>query len=95
MKHGVDLFGRDTLALSRLVAVLGTFAECCAGSPAALPVCSAVLELLASPQVRGAGDRRPGLGLGWGGARCSTCICVLFSKSGRGACGAYGLKRAK
>lgn len=33
MKHGVDLFRRDSVVLGRLVTALGTFAECCEGAP--------------------------------------------------------------
>jgi len=52
VRHGVDLFGRDALLLGRVLATLGTFAECAAGSAAALPLVAAVLELLMAPRVR-------------------------------------------
>jgi hypothetical protein len=68
VRHGVNLLGRDTLVLSRVVATLGTFVECSAGSEAALPVARAVLELIASPEVGG-----------WGRAACVhvlVCRCV-------------------
>jgi telomere length regulation protein len=52
VKHGVNLLGRDTLVFSRVLATLGTFAECSTATDAALPVACAVLELIASPEVR-------------------------------------------
>lgn len=63
VRHGVDMFGRDALVLGRVLTTLGTFTECAARSPAALPLVAAVLELLAAPQVRGGG------GGGGGGGR--------------------------
>ncbi len=50
-KHGVDLFGRDTAVLGRLLTTLGGFAEAAAQSLAAAPVAGALLELLRAPAV--------------------------------------------
>jgi telomere length regulation protein len=49
--HGVDMFGRDSLLLGRLLNCLGVFAESAAGTPASLPLSSGVLELLKAPAV--------------------------------------------
>eukprot|EP00983_Pelagomonas_calceolata_P055027 1143942-Pelagomonas_calceolata.AAC.8 len=49
-RHGVDLFGRDALVLGRVVSTLGTFAECATGSDSAVPLVSAIMELLMAPQ---------------------------------------------
>ena len=49
--HGVDLFGRDSLMLGRLLSCLGVFAEAAAGTPASLPLSSGILELLRAPAV--------------------------------------------
>ncbi|GBF95877.1 hypothetical protein Rsub_08468 [Raphidocelis subcapitata] len=50
-RHGVDLFGRDSLLLGRLLTTLGTFMECVDQAPAAAPLAAGVLELLRAPQV--------------------------------------------
>jgi telomere length regulation protein len=52
-KHGVDLFGRDSLLLGRLLTVLGAFVEAAAATPAALPLSAGLLELVKAPQVSG------------------------------------------
>lgn len=49
----MDLLGRDTLLLSRILAALGSFAECVSRSSAALPLGAAVLGLLRAPSVHG------------------------------------------
>ncbi|MEW5317044.1 MAG: hypothetical protein WDW38_008375 [Sanguina aurantia] len=51
VKHGVDLFNRDSMVLGRVLALLGTFAECCGQAPAAVSLAAATLELLQAPQV--------------------------------------------
>lgn len=52
-KHGIDLFGRDSLLLGRLLTVLGTFVECTAATPAVMPLSAGLLEVLRAPQVSG------------------------------------------
>jgi telomere length regulation protein len=52
-KHGVDLFGSDSLLLGRLLTVLGAFVEAAAATPAALPLSAGLLELVKAPQVAG------------------------------------------
>lgn len=51
VRHGVDPMGRDALLLGRAVSTLAGFSEYCAGTSAAVPLASAVLDLLRSPQV--------------------------------------------
>jgi telomere length regulation protein len=67
-KHGVDLFGRDSLLLGRLLTVLGAFVEAAAATPAALPLSAGLLELLKAPQV--SGHKEVG-GFGWQ----DWCVC--------------------
>jgi telomere length regulation protein len=50
-QQGVDLFGRDSLLLGRLLTVLGTFVEAAAETPAAVPLCAGLLELLKAKEV--------------------------------------------
>lgn len=50
-QQGIDLFGRDSLLLGRLLTVLGSFVEAAAETPAAVPLCAALLELLKAPEV--------------------------------------------
>jgi len=52
-KHGIDLFGRDSLLLGRLLTVLGAFVEAAAATPAVVPLAAGLLELLKSEQVSG------------------------------------------
>lgn len=52
-QQGVDLFGRDSLLLGRLLTVLGTFVEAAAETPAAVPLCAGLLELLKAKEVSG------------------------------------------
>eukprot|EP00879_Flechtneria_rotunda_P019452 GHRR01020431.1.p1 GENE.GHRR01020431.1~~GHRR01020431.1.p1 ORF type:complete len:328 (+),score=126.87 GHRR01020431.1:473-1456(+) len=49
--HGIDLFGRDSLLLGRLLTVLGTFVEAAAATPAAVPLSVGLLEMLKAQQV--------------------------------------------
>ena len=51
---GLDLLGRDTTLLGKLLATLAAFSEYASGSLASTPLACATLELLRSPQVRGA-----------------------------------------
>jgi telomere length regulation protein len=52
-QQGVDLFGRDSLLLGRLLTVLGSFVEAAAETPAAVPLCAGLLELLKAQEVSG------------------------------------------
>eukprot|EP00775_Hariotina_reticulata_P002036 gene2036-2358_t len=52
-KHGIDLFGRDSLLLGRLLTVLGAFVEAAAATPAVVPLAAGLLELLKAEQVSG------------------------------------------
>lgn len=52
-QQGVDLFGRDSLLLGRLLTVLGSFVEAAAETPAAVPLCAGLLELLKAQDVSG------------------------------------------
>lgn len=83
--HGIDLFGRDSLLLGRLLTVLGAFVEASAETPAALPLCAGLLELLKAKEVSGHKE----VGLQGGGARCDALGCglavgllVLMSRGG-------------
>ncbi len=51
-RHGVDLLGRDSLVLGRMLATLGSFSQAAAASPAAPALAAATLELLKAPQAR-------------------------------------------
>jgi telomere length regulation protein len=50
-QQGVDLFGRDSVLLGRLLTVLGSFVEAAAETPAAVPLCAGLLELLKAGEV--------------------------------------------
>lgn len=50
-RHGVDLFGRDYFILGRLLATLGSFLEATRHSPEAVPLTTAVLELIKAQHV--------------------------------------------
>lgn len=50
-RHGVDLFGRDSLLLGRLLATLGRFVVAAAPAPVTAQLASATIELLRAPQV--------------------------------------------
>ncbi|KAK9804941.1 hypothetical protein WJX73_001262 [Symbiochloris irregularis] len=50
-KQGVDLMGRDSLLLGRLLITLGTFVEAAAPAPVSMQLAAAVLELLSSAPV--------------------------------------------
>lgn len=50
-RHGVDLFGRDSFMLGKVLTTLGTFLECCRHTGEAVPLAAAVLELLKAPPV--------------------------------------------
>lgn len=52
-QQGIDLFGRDSLLLGRLLTVLGAFVEAAAETPAAMPLCVGLLELLKAQEVSG------------------------------------------
>eukprot|EP00878_Enallax_costatus_P045926 GHUV01055464.1.p1 GENE.GHUV01055464.1~~GHUV01055464.1.p1 ORF type:complete len:126 (-),score=46.63 GHUV01055464.1:483-860(-) len=51
--HGIDLFGRDSLLLGRLLTVLGSFVEAAAATPAAVPLAAGLLEVLRANEVSG------------------------------------------
>ncbi len=53
---GLDLLGRDTLLLGRLLATLAAFSEHASGTAVALPLANATLELLSSCQVHSNAD---------------------------------------
>lgn len=50
-RHGVDLFGRDSLLLGRLLATLGRFVVAAAPAPVTAHLASATIELLRTQQV--------------------------------------------
>lgn len=50
-RHGVDLFGRDSFILGRLIITLGSFLEASGRSPEAVPLAAAVIELVKAKQV--------------------------------------------
>lgn len=50
-RHGVDLFGRDSLLLGRLLATLGRFVVAAAPAPVTTHLASATIELLRTQQV--------------------------------------------
>jgi hypothetical protein len=50
-QQGIDLFGRDSVLLGRLLTVLGSFVEAAAETPAAVPLCAGLLELLKAGDV--------------------------------------------
>ena len=50
-RHGVDLFGRDSLLLGRLLATLGRFVVAAAPASVTAQLASATIELLRAPQV--------------------------------------------
>jgi telomere length regulation protein len=52
-RHGVDLFGRDSFVLGRLIITLGSFLEAAGRSPEAVPLAAAVIELVKAKQVHG------------------------------------------
>jgi telomere length regulation protein len=87
-KHGVDLFGRDSLLLGRLLTVLGAFVEAAAATPAALPLSAGLLELVKAPQVSGHKEVR-GLVFGVESICSAVCRCSLCSGPwlGTGHCG--------
>lgn len=52
-QQSIDLFGRDSLLLGRLLTVLGSFVEAAAETPAAVPLCAGLMELLKAKEVSG------------------------------------------
>jgi hypothetical protein len=52
-QQSIDLFGRDSLLLGRLLTVLGSFVEAAAETPAAVPLCAGLMELLKAKELSG------------------------------------------
>jgi hypothetical protein len=73
-QHGVDLFGRDSHMLGRLLMTLGCFVECAAATPAAVPLAVGLLDLLCAKEVSGHDE------VGWlwlvGHHPCRYDVCV-------------------
>lgn len=72
--HGIDLFGRDSLLLGRLLTVLGSFVEAAAATPAAVPLAAGLLEVLRANEVSGHKEVRC---TGCGGFVTGSCIQIL------------------
>lgn len=49
--HGIDLFGKDTFLLGRLLVTLGSFLEACHHCAEAVPIAAAVIELVKANNV--------------------------------------------